>query len=101
MIATVDSAFADNFVVAQKNGIIRGAYHNGLPASASDGAAQAKFFIANGGLFILLCILFLFSLSDVGGWTRDGSTLPGAVSFGGTIFSLFIPESILTSRVFP
>jgi GH25 family lysozyme M1 (1,4-beta-N-acetylmuramidase) len=37
---------------------VRGAYHFGLPDRAS-GAAQAEFFVANGGR-----------------WTNDGKTLP-------------------------
>ncbi|MFE7777836.1 lysozyme [Streptomyces sp. NPDC057445] len=42
-------------------GMIRGAYHFATPDTTS-GAAQADFFVDNGG-----------------GWTRDGRTLPGAL----------------------
>ena len=41
-------------------GLIRGAYHFALPNDSS-GAAQASYFVANGG-----------------GWIADGRTLPGA-----------------------
>lgn len=42
-------------------GMRRGAYHFAIPNDSS-GAAQAEFFVAEGG-----------------GWTRDGTTLPGAI----------------------
>lgn len=42
-------------------GLIRGAYHFGIPNNSS-GAAQAEFFVAHGG-----------------GWSPDGHTLPGAL----------------------
>jgi len=57
-------------------GMIRGAYHFALP-DRSDGAAQAHFFVDNGG-----------------GWSPDGRTLPGALDIeynpysGGTCYGL-------------
>lgn len=46
---------------ARQVGMLRGGYHYARPA-ASTGAAQARFFVANGG-----------------GWRPDGRTLPGAL----------------------
>ena len=46
---------------SRKVGMIRGAYHFALP-NRSSGATQANYFVTNGG-----------------GWTRDGTTLPGAL----------------------
>jgi GH25 family lysozyme M1 (1,4-beta-N-acetylmuramidase) len=54
----VDPTFATNYAGSANAGLVRGAYHFGLPDRAS-GAAQAEFFVANGG-----------------GWTNDGRTLP-------------------------
>ncbi|KAK3805372.1 MAG: glycoside hydrolase family 25 protein [Benniella sp.] len=54
-------AFNSQYTGATQVGLIRGAYHFAQPASSS-GAAQASFFLANGG-----------------GWTADGRTLPGAL----------------------
>ncbi|RMD43170.1 hypothetical protein DV735_g1966, partial [Chaetothyriales sp. CBS 134920] len=54
-----DPKFSDHYVAATNAGFIRGGYHFAQPAS-STGAAQANFFIANGG-----------------GWSGDGITLPG------------------------
>ena len=102
MTVSVDGDSSKNLAAAKTNGIIRGGYHIGQPNEAgSDGAAQANYFIQNGGLCIPLCMLFLLSLSEAGGWTSDGGTLPGAVRLDGTFFSLLIPENILTLRVFP
>ncbi|KAK0454150.1 glycoside hydrolase superfamily, partial [Desarmillaria tabescens] len=53
--------FDSQYIGATNAGLIRGAYHFAHPDS-STGAAQAKFFIANGG-----------------GWSNDGITLPGAL----------------------
>ncbi|KAI9897046.1 hypothetical protein N3K66_008068 [Trichothecium roseum] len=55
------SLFGKQYDGATAAGLIRGAYHFAQPASSS-GAAQAKYFAANGG-----------------GWTGDGITLPGAL----------------------
>lgn len=54
-----DPQFATNYADSAAAGIIRGAYHFAQPASSS-GAEQADFFVDHGG-----------------GWTADGTTLPG------------------------
>lgn len=53
------SAFSSQYAGATNAGLYRGAYHFALP-SQSSGAAQARYFVANGG-----------------GWSADGATLPG------------------------
>ncbi|EHR63788.1 lysozyme [Saccharomonospora cyanea] len=53
--------FAQQYNGSYNVGMIRGAYHFALP-NVSSGAAQANFFVDNGG-----------------GWSRDGKTLPGAL----------------------
>ncbi|GII04617.1 lysozyme [Planobispora takensis] len=53
--------FATQYQGARQAGLIRGAYHFALPHK-SGGAAQADYFVKNGG-----------------GWTADGWTLPGAL----------------------
>ena len=53
--------FAQQYTGSANAGMIRGAYHFAHPDSSS-GAAQAEYFIANGG-----------------GWSPDGRTLPGAL----------------------
>jgi GH25 family lysozyme M1 (1,4-beta-N-acetylmuramidase) len=57
----VNADFASQYDGAYQAGLIRGAYHFALP-NESSGAAQASFFVANGG-----------------GWTADGRTLPGVL----------------------
>ena len=57
----VNPDFASQYDGAYQAGIIRGAYHFALPNDSS-GAAQASYFVANGG-----------------GWSADGRTLPGAL----------------------
>nr|WP_228771620.1 lysozyme [Actinokineospora iranica] len=62
--ATEGTGFKNPYFTQQYNGsynvgMIRGAYHFALP-DRSSGAAQANFFVDNGG-----------------GWSRDGKTLPG------------------------
>ena len=52
-------SFNGQYTGAANAGMYRGAYHFALP-SVSSGAAQADYFIANGG-----------------GWTADGRTMPG------------------------
>ncbi|KAK0624519.1 glycoside hydrolase family 25 protein [Bombardia bombarda] len=52
-------SFSNHYVGATNAGFIRGAYHFAHPGQTT-AAAQADFFIANGG-----------------GWSRDGITLPG------------------------
>ncbi|MDU0291861.1 lysozyme [Saccharothrix longispora] len=67
--------FAQQYNGSYNIGMIRGAYHFALP-DRSGGAAQADYFIANGG-----------------GWSRDGKTLPGALDmeynpYGSTCYGL-------------
>lgn len=57
----VSPQFAAQYTGSFNAGLIRGAYHFALP-DRSGGAAQADFFIGNGG-----------------GWSADGRTLPGAL----------------------
>ncbi len=57
----VNPGFASQYDGAYQAGLIRGAYHFALP-NDSTGAAQASYFVANGG-----------------GWSADGKTLPGAL----------------------
>ncbi|MEV6753931.1 lysozyme [Streptomyces sp. NPDC051214] len=53
--------FAQQYNGSYNVGMIRGAYHFATPDTSS-GAAQANYFVDNGG-----------------GWSRDGRTLPGAL----------------------
>lgn len=53
--------FTQQYGGSAEVGMTRGAYHFAIP-SDSTGAAQANFFVDNGG-----------------GWTRDGTTLPGVI----------------------
>jgi len=57
----VNPDFASQYDGAYQAGLIRGAYHFALP-NDSNGAAQASYFVANGG-----------------GWSADGKTLPGTL----------------------
>ncbi len=57
----VNPSFGQQYGGAHSAGLIRGAYHFALPGE-SGGAAQADYFISNGG-----------------GWSPDGKTLPGAL----------------------
>jgi len=57
----VNPDFASQYDGAYQAGIVRGAYDFALPNDSS-GAAQARYFVANGG-----------------GWSADGRTLPGAL----------------------
>jgi GH25 family lysozyme M1 (1,4-beta-N-acetylmuramidase) len=57
----VNPDFTAEYDGSYQAGLIRGAYHFALP-DASGGAAQASYFVANGG-----------------GWSADGRTLPGAL----------------------
>jgi hypothetical protein len=61
MLEFTDKTFSSKYTGAASAGIIRGAYHFAHPNKGS-GAAQAQFFLANGG-----------------GWSNDGMTLPGAI----------------------
>ncbi|GAA4858052.1 lysozyme [Saccharopolyspora cebuensis] len=67
--------FAQQYNGSYNIGMIRGAYHFALP-DRSSGAAQANYFVDNGG-----------------GWSRDGKTLPGALDmeynpYGSTCYGL-------------
>nr|WP_240686806.1 lysozyme [Amycolatopsis suaedae] len=67
--------FAQQYNGSYNIGMIRGAYHFALP-DRSSGAAQADYFVNNGG-----------------GWSRDGKTLPGALDieynpYGATCYGL-------------
>ncbi|HET6709212.1 lysozyme [Amycolatopsis sp.] len=57
----VNPQFAQQYNGSYNVGLIRGAYHFARP-DISDGAAQARYFLAHGG-----------------GWSADGKTLPGAL----------------------
>ena len=57
----VNPDFAAQYDGSYQAGLIRGAYHFALP-NVSGGAAQASYFVGNGG-----------------GWSADGRTLPGAL----------------------
>jgi len=61
----VNPDFASQYDGSYGAGLIRGAYHFALPDHSS-GAAQARYFVANGG-----------------GWSADGRTLPGALDIEG------------------
>ncbi|KAK6952685.1 hypothetical protein Daesc_004977 [Daldinia eschscholtzii] len=60
-----DPKFSAHYTGATKAGLIRGGYHFARPGSSS-GAAQANYFLANGG-----------------GWSGDGITLPGMLDLEG------------------
>lgn len=67
--------FAHQYNGSYNQGMIRGAYHFALP-DRSSGAAQANFFVDNGG-----------------GWSADGKTLPGALDmeynpYGATCYGM-------------
>ncbi|WP_343063858.1 lysozyme [Haloechinothrix aidingensis] len=70
-----NSDFAHQYAGARDVGMIRGAYHYALPDESS-GAAQANFFVDNGGA-----------------WSADGQTLPGVLDiefnpYGPTCFGM-------------
>lgn len=54
----IDGSFGAHYTDSSNAGLVRGAYHFALP-DRSSGAAQANFFVNNGG-----------------GWSADGQTLP-------------------------
>jgi GH25 family lysozyme M1 (1,4-beta-N-acetylmuramidase) len=67
--------FAQQYNGSYNVGLIRGAYHFALP-DVSDGTSQADFFVSNGG-----------------GWSRDGKTLPPLLDieynpYGATCYGL-------------
>ena len=70
-----DPSFDSNYPESYYAGLVRGAYHFANPADSS-GAAQARFFVNNGG-----------------GWSPDGQTLPGVLDieynpYGPTCYGL-------------
>ena len=75
-------SFASQYRGSYNVGMIRGAYHFALP-SVSSGAAQADYFVNNGG-----------------GWSADGKTLPGLLdieynpysSLGNTCYNMSQPQ---------
>lgn len=77
-VAYTSPAFASQYSGSYNVGMIRGAYHFALP-NLSSGAAQADYFVDNGG-----------------GWSNDGRTLPGLLdveynpypSLGNTCFNM-------------
>lgn len=60
-----DASFSRHYTASYEAGMIRGAYHFAEPG-ATTGAAQADFFVDNGG-----------------GWSADGKTLPGVLDLEG------------------
>nr|QNJ46252.1 GH25 muramidase [Ascobolus sp.] len=60
-----DPKFSSHYTGATNAGLIRGGYHFARPAS-STGAVQAQYFVSNGG-----------------GWSGDGLTLPGMLDLEG------------------
>ncbi|MBD2765232.1 lysozyme [Kocuria sp. cx-455] len=75
-------SFASQYRGSYNVGMIRGSYHFALP-SVSSGAAQADYFVNNGG-----------------GWSADGKTLPGLLdieynpysSLGNTCYNMSQPQ---------
>ncbi|WP_420037631.1 GH25 family lysozyme [Streptomyces sp. cg28] len=63
-----DPTFRTNYLGARNAGVIRGAYHFARP-DTSGGAAQANFFVGNGGA-----------------WSRDNLTLPGVLDIEGSCY---------------
>lgn len=63
MTAFIDTYFPANFAGAANASLIRGAYHYAHP-NLTTGAAQAQYFLNNGGRYISLrlCYLLLFPL---------------------------------------
>jgi len=79
--------FAQQYDGAAKAGLIRGAYHFATPDTSS-GQAQADYFVAHGG-----------------GWTNDGSTLPGLLDlewnpYGPTCYGLNASDMVGWIRAF-
>jgi GH25 family lysozyme M1 (1,4-beta-N-acetylmuramidase) len=95
----VNPYFSDQYDGSYSAGLIRGAYHFAHP-DASSGAAQADYFVQNGG-----------------GWSADGKTLPGALdiewnpggadcyglsqSAMGSWISSFVNEYVADTGVYP
>ncbi|WP_069854162.1 lysozyme [Actinoalloteichus hymeniacidonis] len=79
--------FAHQYNGSYNAGLIRGAYHFALP-DRSNGATQAKFFVSNGG-----------------GWSADGKTLPPALDieynpYGNTCYGLSQSQMVTWIRDF-
>ena len=82
--AYVNPFYAQQYTGSYNAGLIRGAYHFALP-NLSSGAAQAQYFVANGG-----------------GWSNDARTLPPMLDieynpYGATCFGL--SQSRMTSWI--
>ncbi len=84
--ATEGTSYSSSYFPQQYNGsyaagLVRGAYHFAVPNN-STGAAQADYFVANGG-----------------GWSADGRTLPGMLDieynpYGDQCFGLTQPQMV-------
>jgi GH25 family lysozyme M1 (1,4-beta-N-acetylmuramidase) len=74
--------FSKQYAGASQTGLIRGAYHFARPA-ASSGAAQAQYFLANGGR-----------------WSGDGRTLPGSLDLEAGCSGLSPPAMVQWIREF-
>ncbi|MQA87943.1 MAG: lysozyme [Streptosporangiales bacterium] len=82
-----DPNFDSNYINSYNAGLIRGAYHFALP-DRSSGAAQARFFVNNGG-----------------NWSGDGKTLPPALDieynpYGGSCYGLSDSQMVSWIRDF-
>ncbi|MFD7923389.1 lysozyme [Streptomyces sp. NPDC059740] len=80
-------SFTSQYNGSYRAGVIRGAYHFATP-DTSDGATQARYFLAHGG-----------------GWSKDGKTLPGALDmeynpYGETCYGLSADEMVEWIRDF-
>ena len=79
------SAFDSQYIGSYQAGMTRGAYHFAVPTRTSTGAAQADYFVDNGG-----------------GWSADGRTLPGLLdieynpypAYGNICFNLSQSEMV-------
>ena len=86
----VSEAFASQYEGSANVGMVRGAYHFALP-SVSSGAAQAQYFVRNGG-----------------GWSGDGRTLPPLLdieynpysSLGNTCYNMSAAQMVSWIREF-
>ncbi|KAI1462972.1 glycoside hydrolase family 25 protein [Daldinia caldariorum] len=77
-----DPKFSAHYTGATNAGLIRGGYHFARPGSSS-GAAQASYFLANGG-----------------GWSGDGLTLPGMLDLEGDCAGLSASAMVAWIRDF-
>jgi hypothetical protein len=74
----INTYFSDQYTGATNAKLIRGAYHFALP-DTSTGAVQANFFHSNGGQFLSTSFNDSATNYELGGWSADGITLPGAL----------------------